>query len=74
MKKIFDKINARFEAPPIVSGPNVFKVAEYAKSVGLKYSAARNRLHKLVQQGILRKVRIPGEYGPREGYEYIAKD
>lgn len=74
MKKIFDKINSRFEVLPIASGPNVFKVNEYAESIGLKYSAARNRLQKLTKDGVLRRVRIPGPAGPREGYEYIAKD
>lgn len=57
----------------IRSGPNVFTTGEYAKAIGVKERAARYRLHELLGDKKVRRVRTR-RYGTIvAAWEYVGK-
>lgn len=72
MSKLFDRVNKHLpEQLPSSSGTNVFLSSDYAKEMGLSREAARARLDKLIDSGVLRRVRTRRNGNWRPAYEYI---
>lgn len=72
-KSIFQEIESRFSNVPIARGKNVFLAGEYAQGSGLKVRTARERLQRLIADGIVRKVRTIRNGRLVGAYELVSK-
>lgn len=63
---IFDKQNKALPKPPPNEG--WFSVADYVKHCGCAASTARNKLHSLVQKGVIEECHFSSIQGNRTSY------
>jgi transcription initiation factor IIE alpha subunit len=56
-KSLFEEIESHFSTLPIVRSKNVFTTGEYAQNSSLQPRTARERLQRLCNEGVVRKVR-----------------
>ena len=72
-KSIFEKLNAALSDLPTVSGPNIFTSPEYAKGAGIGGSTARERLRRLVGEGVVRRVNTRRDGKLVSGWEFLGE-
>jgi len=69
LRTVLKKLGAK--PLPRVSNENVFNASEYAEAVGLSLAGARLRIRKLIQNGLVRRVRDAENGFP--AFEWVGK-
>lgn len=68
-KEIVDRLESAIAPLPLVT--DGFVSGDYAKAVSISPSAARERLRKLADEGIVRRVRVKRAGGIQQGWQLV---
>lgn len=78
-RDLVEKLKAKTSTPTLQRDPNEFTCHEFAQEFGLQRTAARERLRKLVETGVVVSVPVPyinaaGILTKTQGYRYVGDE